>query len=122
VLTFEFKGYQGGYKFTFPDAVPLLEEQESFARLLRRATHSDPGRRFGSAGEMAEQLTGVLREVLATADGTPRSAFSAVFSPELQALGAGDDAAGGAEAALAAPRAAETTAAVPSPLVPRADR
>ena len=72
VLTFEFKGYQSNYKFTFPDAVPLLEQQESFARLLRRATHSDPERRFGSAGEMAEQLTGVLREVLATADGTPR--------------------------------------------------
>ncbi len=88
VLTFEFKGYQSSYKFTFPDGVPLLEQQESFARLLRRATHSDPGRRFGSAGEMAEQLTGVLREVLATADGTPRPAFSTVFSPELQAIGA----------------------------------
>src|SRR6516225_2932684 len=72
VLTFEFKGYQGAYKFTFPDAVPLLSEQESFARLLRRATNADPGRRFSSAGEMAEQLTGVLREVLAVADGTPR--------------------------------------------------
>jgi len=58
--------------------------------LLRRATHRDPERRFGSAGEMAEQLTGVLREVLATADGVPRSAFSTVFSPELQAIGTGD--------------------------------
>jgi serine/threonine-protein kinase PknG len=92
VLTFEFKGYQSSYKFTFPDGVPLLDQQESFARLLRRATHSDPGRRFGSAGEMAEQLTGVLREVLATADGTPRPAFSTVFSPELQAvLARGDE-------------------------------
>src|SRR5689334_13772198 len=121
VLTFEFRGYQSNYKFTFPDAVPLLEQQESFARLLRRATHSDPGRRFGSAGEMAEQLTGVLREVLATADGTPRSAFSTVFSPELQAIGAGDDAAGGAEAALAVPRAAEIIAGMPMPQVDRAD-
>ena len=86
VLTFEFRGYQSNYKFTFPDAVPLLEQQESFARLLRRATHPDPERRFGSAGEMAEQLTGVLREVLATADGAPRPAFSTVFSPELQAV------------------------------------
>ena len=42
VLTFEFKGYQSNYKFTFPDAVPLLEQQESFARLLRRATHRRP--------------------------------------------------------------------------------
>src|SRR6516162_7358561 len=88
VLTFEFKGYQGSYKFTFPDGVPLLQQQESFARLLRRATDADPDRRFGSAGEMAEQLTGVLREVLAVADGTPRPAFSTVFSPELKAIGA----------------------------------
>ena len=94
VLTFEFKGYQSSCKFTFPDGVPLLEQQESFARLLRRATDADPDRRFGSAGEMAEQLTGVLREVLAVADGTPRPAFSTVFSPELQAIGTTDDAAG----------------------------
>ena len=38
VLTFEFQGYQGTYKFTLPDGVPLLAQQESFARLLRRAT------------------------------------------------------------------------------------
>src|SRR5579872_1760438 len=94
VLTFEFKGYQSSYKFTFPDGVPLLAQQESFTRLLRRATNIDPGRRFSSAGEMAEQLTGVLREVLAVADGTPRPAFSTVFSPELQAIGTGDHTSG----------------------------
>jgi serine/threonine-protein kinase PknG len=80
VLTFEFKGYQGGFKYTLPDGVPLLGQQESFARLLRRATHRDPERRFDSAEEMAEQLIGVLREVLAVADGVPRPAFSRVFS------------------------------------------
>ena len=69
--------------------MPLLVREESFGRLLRRATNVDPERRFGSAGEMAEQLTGVLREVLAVADGTPRSAFSRVFTPELQAVGTG---------------------------------
>ena len=121
VLTFEFKGYQGSYKFTFPDGVPLLEQQESFARLLRRGTDADPDRRFGSAVEMAEQLTGVLREVLATADGTPRPAFSTVFSPELQAVGAGDDTAGEAGAALAVPPASEIIAGMPMPQVDRAD-
>ena len=123
VLTFEFKGYQSNYKFTFPDAVPLLEQQESFARLLRRATHADPERRFGSAGEMAEQLTGVLREVLATADGTPRPAFSTVFSPELQAIGTatGDDPPAGPEPALAVPPPAEIIAGMPMPQVDRAD-
>ena len=150
VLTFEFKGYQSSYKFTFPDGVPLLEQHESFARLLRRATDADPARRFGSAGEMAEQLTGVLREVLAVADGTPRPAFSTVFTPELQAIGTGDDVAAavltrggdppeppdsggthppgphlgpplGGPPTLAAPEAAEIIAGMPMPQVDRAD-
>ncbi len=118
VLTFEFRGYQSSYKFTFPDGVPLLAQQESFARLLRRATNADPGRRFSSAGEMADQLTGVLREVLAVADGTPRPAFSTVFTPELQAIGTVDDTAG---AALAAPQAAGIIGGMPMPQVDRAD-
>ncbi len=125
VLTFEFKGYQSSYKFTFPDGVPLLEQQESFARLLRRATDADPDRRFGSAGEMAEQLTGVLREVLATADGTPRPAFSTVFSPELQAIGtelAGrDEPPANAENHPSGPPSAEIIAGMPMPQVDRAD-
>jgi len=124
VLTFEFKGYQSTYKFTFPDGVPLLEQQESFARLLRRATHRDPGRRFGSAGEMAEQLTGVLREVLATADGVPRPAFSTVFTPELHAIGvelAGGDEPTGAGVHFAAPAGTEIIAGLPMPQVDRAD-
>ena len=150
VLTFEFKGYQSTYKFTLPDGVPLLEQQESFARLLRRGTDADPDRRFASAGEMAEQLTGVLREVLAVADGTPRPAFSTMFSPELQAVlaggadppdyervsrpstpprGAAARAAlpalpageGGGRALWAAPSAAEVIAGMPMPQVDRAD-
>jgi serine/threonine-protein kinase PknG len=133
VLTFEFRGFQGTYKYSLPDGVPLLGEQESFARLLRRATHSDPGRRFGSAGEMAEQLTGVLREVLAVADGVPRPAFSRLFSPEVQAIGTelsrGDDppqtppAHGGATRPPVppGPPAAEVVAGLPLPQVDRSD-
>jgi serine/threonine-protein kinase PknG len=118
VLTFEFKDYQGAHKFTLPDGIPLLEQQESFARLLRRATNFDPGRRFSSAGEMAEQLTGVLREVVAVADRKPKPAFSTVFSPEIQAMGTRDDMAG---AALAAPGALEIIEGLPMPQVDRAD-
>jgi serine/threonine-protein kinase PknG len=133
VLTFEFKGFQGRFKASLPDGVPLFEQQESFARLLYRATHRDPRRRFGSAGEMAEQLTGVLREVLAMADGTPRPAFSTVFSAELTR---GDDPPqtppGHGEAArppvpprpsgiLRRPAGAEIVAGLPLPLVDRAD-
>jgi serine/threonine-protein kinase PknG len=122
VLTFEFKGYQSTYKFTLPDGVPLLEQHESFARLLRRATDADPDRRFASAGEMAEQLTGVLREVLAVADGTPRPAFSTVFSPELQAIGT--ELAGGDEpdhGRAGRPSGTEIIAGMPAPQVDRAD-
>jgi serine/threonine-protein kinase PknG len=133
VLTFEFRGFQGTYSCSLPDGVPLLGEQESFARLLRRATHSDPDRRFGSAGEMAEQLTGVLREVLAVADGVPRSAFSSLFSPEVQAIGTelprGDHppqippAHGGATrpSVPPGPPAAEVVAGLPLPQVDRSD-
>jgi serine/threonine-protein kinase PknG len=112
VLTFEFKGYQGKFKHSLPDGVPLLAEQESFARLLRRATHPDPQRRFGSAAEMAEQLTGVLREVLAAADGTPRPAFSREFTPEVQAIGT---------AAMTSPPPAEVVDGLPLPQVDRSD-
>jgi serine/threonine-protein kinase PknG len=118
VLTFEFKGYQGNFKHSLPDGVPLLAEHESFARLLRRATHSDPDRRFGSASEMAEQLTGVLREVLAVADGIPRPAFSHVYSPEVLTIGT---ATGASPAALTRPEASEIVAGLPLPQVERAD-
>jgi serine/threonine-protein kinase PknG len=121
VMTFEFTGYQREFKYTLPDNVPLLAQQESFARLLRRATSTDPDLRFGSAGEMAEQLTGVLREVLAVADGTPRPAFSTMFSPELQAIGTGAGAGLDGHAALAPPAAADIIAGLPMPLVDRAD-
>jgi serine/threonine-protein kinase PknG len=116
VLTFEFKGYQGAFAHSLPDGVPLLGEQESFARLLRRATHPDPERRFSSAGEMAEQLTGVLREVLAVADGVPRPAFSKLFSPEVQAVGAS-----GGDHALTAPAREQVAAELPLLLVDRTD-
>ena len=128
MLTFDF-AYQGEYKFRLPSDEPLLLRQESFARLLRRATHADPGRRFQSAGEMAEQLTGVLREVLSVEDGEPRPSFSGMFSPELRAVGtdlrpSGADAAAapaGSTPQAAAPAAAEVIAGLPVPLAESAD-
>ncbi|MGW5224285.1 tetratricopeptide repeat protein [Nocardia niigatensis] len=89
VLTFNFD-YQHAYKYTLPPAtdVPLLAQFPSFRRLLERATAADPNERFGSASEMAEQVTGVLREVVAAEDGQPRPALSTVFSGERAAFGA----------------------------------
>jgi serine/threonine-protein kinase PknG len=124
VLTFEFGGYAGQFAYRLPDPahVPVLNEHESFYWLLRRATDPHPGRRFTSAGELAEQLTGVLREVLAVADGQPRPAFSGLFSPEPQAIGADGLANPDAQAgAYDPPSAAGIVAGLPAPLVDRAD-
>jgi serine/threonine-protein kinase PknG len=122
VLTFDFKGYTGEFAKRLPDraSVPLLTRFESFDRLLRRATDPDPGGRFGSAAEMADQLTGVLREILAAEDGEPRPAASAVFGPELRTAGPGlGDVLGSYPPAP--PRAREVVAALPVPLVDSAD-
>ena len=121
VLTFEFAGYQGEYKYRLPDAVPLLAEQESFARLLRRATDPDPARRFQSAAEMAEQTTGVLREVLSVADGRPRPAFSRLFSPELRAIGAEFTPITSERVRVSPPPVAEAIEGLPAPLADGTD-
>jgi serine/threonine-protein kinase PknG len=126
VLTFEFTGYTSTYEHSLPDpaTVPLLTQQESFYRLLRRATNPDPGLRFTTAGDMADQLTGVLREVLAVGDGNPRPAFSAQFSSELSAVGARAGAMEDGEWVTAMdvpPQAAEIVAGLPVPQVDIAD-
>jgi len=113
VLTFEFRGYQGEFKYKLPDNVPLLDQYESFRRLLLRATDPDPARRFGSAGEMVDQLTGVLREVVALERAEPRPAYSRVFSPELRAVGT--------EGGASVPAAADVVASLPVPQVDGSD-
>jgi serine/threonine-protein kinase PknG len=125
VLTFEFARYQSEFEHSLPDpaGVPVLAQNESFYRALLRSTNPDPDQRFASAGEMAEALTGVLREVLAVADQQPRPAFSAEFSPELQAIGVAAtvlDTDGGA-GAHAPPPAAQVVAGLPVPQVDSAD-
>ncbi len=96
VLSFPFRGYTRKYAYSLPPGpeVPVFRRFESFHRFLLRATHADPDARFQDAAEMAEQLTGVLREVLAAEDGTPRPAPSGLFGPERfttrMAGGAGD--------------------------------
>jgi serine/threonine-protein kinase PknG len=70
-----------------PTEAPLLAEFESYHRLLRKATATDPAHRFGSAEEMKEQLTGVLREILSTQDSQPRPGPSTEFTPERGSFG-----------------------------------
>ncbi len=84
VLIFDFRGFQGRYEFTLPPPVeqPVLEQHPSLHAFLQKATLADPAKRFGSADEMAEQLAGVLREVVASEGGGPRAVESAFFLPD----------------------------------------
>ncbi|MET9252452.1 tetratricopeptide repeat protein [Streptomyces sp. NPDC003717] len=86
VLTFDFQGYTTVYADSLPDpdTIEVFRQYESFYRLLVRATDPDPDRRFGSAQEMAEQLTGVLREVVSLQTGRARPALSTLFGPEVR--------------------------------------
>jgi serine/threonine-protein kinase PknG len=83
VLTTDFRGYQSTYKNGLPDRgeFDVYERFESFYRLLERATRTEPADRFVDAGEMTDQMLGVLRQVLAT-DGDPRPAMSRLFTGE----------------------------------------
>ncbi|PVD11263.1 serine/threonine-protein kinase [Streptomyces sp. CS207] len=86
VLTFDFQGYTNVYADSLPDpdTIDVFRRYESFYRLLVRATDPDPARRFASAQEMAEQLTGVLREVVSVQSGRARPAVSTLFGPEVR--------------------------------------
>ncbi|MFI2782918.1 serine/threonine-protein kinase [Streptomyces sp. ALB3] len=140
VLTFDFQGYTNVFVDSLPDPdhIDVFRRYESFYRLLVRATDPDPARRFSSATEMAEQLTGVLREVVALQTGRPRPALSTLFgvetrvtdtelfaelTDEVSLLGVRTDPSGGtrrfgrrrAAALPAAPLPAPAPAATPAP-------
>jgi serine/threonine-protein kinase PknG len=86
VMTFDFQGYTNVFVDSLPDPdnIEVFRRYESFYRLLVRATDPDPARRFASAQEMAEQLTGVLREVVSLQTGKARPSLSTLFGPELK--------------------------------------
>ncbi|MET8563394.1 tetratricopeptide repeat protein [Streptomyces flaveolus] len=124
VLAFDFQGYTNVYVDSLPDpdTIEVFRRYESFYRLLVRATDPDPGRRFASAQEMAEQLTGVLREVVSLQTGRARPALSTLFGPETKVTDTelfprlhGDVSRLGARPV----RKAHTTAAAPPPALVR---
>ncbi|MEU1405555.1 tetratricopeptide repeat protein [Streptomyces sp. NPDC005728] len=86
VLAFDFQGYTNVFVDSLPDPdnIEVFRRYESFYRLLVRATDPDPARRFASAQEMSEQLTGVLREVVSLQTGQARPALSTLFGPEVK--------------------------------------
>ncbi|MFA1539445.1 tetratricopeptide repeat protein [Actinomadura monticuli] len=121
VLSFPFRGYTRKYVHSLPprSEVPVFQRFESFHRFLLRATHPEPDERFQDAAEMAEQLTGILREVLAAEDGTPRPAPSGLFGPERFTMRM---AGGDADLEALPPVPPEVAAAsLPAPLVDGAD-
>src|ERR1051326_9381025 len=87
-LVVDFRGYQTKYRYSLPDPTeqPLFAKHESLYRFLRKGTAENPDERFQNADEMAEQLLGVLREVVAAKERSPRPAASSLFSGDLQAL------------------------------------
>jgi serine/threonine-protein kinase PknG len=74
--------FQGKYEQSLPprEEVPVFAENEPLYHFLLKATRAKPEERFQSAGEMAEQLLGVLRHV-AGAGEVPRIE-SELFDPD----------------------------------------
>jgi serine/threonine-protein kinase PknG len=93
VLLTDIPGFSNGHRYTLPapGEEPLFAHHESLYRFLLKATAEKPDDRFESAGEMAEQLLGVLREVVSVESGAPRGGASAYFGVDLLALEAGDE-------------------------------
>jgi serine/threonine-protein kinase PknG len=87
VLCIDFRGYQSTYRYTLPpqESVPVLQRYDSLYQFLLKGTAPNPDDRFQSAEEMADQLFGVLREVVADREGTPVSAPSKLFTAPMRA-------------------------------------
>ncbi|HUA46303.1 MAG TPA: tetratricopeptide repeat protein [Solirubrobacteraceae bacterium] len=86
VLCLDFRGYQSTYRFTLPpqEDVPLLARYDSLYQFLLAGTAADPDERFQSAEEMADQLYGVLREIVSDQQGHPAPAPSNQFGGPLR--------------------------------------
>jgi serine/threonine-protein kinase PknG len=88
VLLTNIRGFSKEHQYTLPSLQeePLFAKQESLYRFLIKATAQNPDDRFQSADEMADQLLGVLREVVAIETNTPRPASSTLFGGDMLAL------------------------------------
>jgi serine/threonine-protein kinase PknG len=64
MIDFDFQK-QHQYSIPGPHEEPLFATHDSLFRFLKKATRQNPDERFQGAGEMAEQLLGVLRDVVA---------------------------------------------------------
>lgn len=118
----------GVYDLGIPTPVhePLFRQHTSLYRLIARCCDEDPGRRFTNLSELEAQLLGVLREVVAVRDGRTFPAQHSLFSPQRTTFGTKhlvfrtDQLIDGiARSVDITPQ--EVVAALPSPLIDRAD-
>ena len=93
VLLCDIKGFGSTHQYSLPSPQeePLFAQQESLYRFLLKATTEKSDDRFQSADEMADQLLGVLREVVALETSTPRPTTSSLFGGDLLSLTAAND-------------------------------
>jgi serine/threonine-protein kinase PknG len=93
VLVTNISGFGTEHQYTLPSAQSdsVFAQQESLYRFLLKATAPAADDRFQNAEEMAEQLLGVLREVVAAETKTPRPATSSLFDGDRLAVTAGGD-------------------------------
>ncbi|MCX5041960.1 serine/threonine-protein kinase PknG [Aldersonia sp. NBC_00410] len=89
VLTLDMPKRKGRFQpgIPTPEQAPVLARYPSFHRLLLRATNTDPQQRFDSAAVLRQQLTAVLREILAQDTGDERPWLSSVFRPARSSFG-----------------------------------
>lgn len=70
-----------------PEEEPLFQRYMSLYRLLLRATDPDPNKRFSSAVTLANQMVGVLREVLAIRDRVQHAHLDTRFTAQRSTYG-----------------------------------
>jgi serine/threonine-protein kinase PknG len=80
VASFDF---QGKYEYSLPppSECDVWQKHEGLYHFLLKATRTKPEERFQTAGEMAEQLIGVLREIVGETDALGH-VESAIFDPD----------------------------------------
>ncbi len=88
VLIADIRGFSKEHLYTLPNAIeePVFAQQESLYRWLIKSTAENPDDRFQSADEMADQLLGVLREIVAKETNTPRPSDSNIFGGDLLSM------------------------------------
>ncbi|MBL7489987.1 protein kinase [Frankia sp. AgB1.9] len=81
------------YRHSLPpsDRFPVLAEYDSLRRVMVKGMAPDPEDRFGDAEEMADELVGVLREIVAREQGERISAVSRWFDDVTHPTGEGAD-------------------------------